>query len=400
LHVDSISVRNFRNLDAQTVSFTGPATVVIGRNGQGKTSLIEAIYLLAQAKSFRSPRLADLIAWGGDDTVSVEGILITSSGEKTVRVEFGGGKRSVFLNGNLVTSAKGFYGEVIAVEFTPDDLQLIKGGPSGRRLFLDRILSMFDRTYVEMLVHYNRALKHRNQLLSARRTRKRHQEQGNSDEDFSAELEPWNQLLVRYGSTLAQRRALLVQDLSADFMENYGSLANSSLSDGARSEEVCLQYCSDFLFDESATAPALRPPEELLARYSSTQDRDLRLGATSFGPHRDELEVTLDVGSGARGARASASQGQARSMTLALKIAATRLLHRTTGEAPILLLDDVESELDGARRAALHQLIRQIGSQVIVTATELSPEVKEVADRLSVLSISGGKIEAISEPQF
>lgn len=332
--------------------------------------------------------------------MSVEGILTTASGEKTVRVEFGDGKRTVFLNGNLVTSAKGFYGEVIAVEFTPDDLQLIKGGPSGRRLFLDRILSMFDRTSVEMLVHYNRALKHRNQLLSARRMRKRNPNLGSSEDDFSAELDPWNQLLVRYGSTLALRRAQLAEELSTDFKESYGSLANSSRGNANRFETVQLQYRSDYLLDDSDAQQTLCPPEELLAHYSSTQERDLRLGATSFGPHRDELEITLDVGSGARSARSSASQGQARSMTLALKIAATRLLHRKTGEAPILLLDDVESELDSARRAALHQLIRQIGSQVIVTATELSPEVKEVADRLSVVSISGGKIEAILDPKF
>ncbi|MCB0346481.1 MAG: AAA family ATPase, partial [Bdellovibrionales bacterium] len=172
MRIEKLVVQGFRNLHRVEAVFPSRVTYIVGPNGQGKTNLLEAVYLLSQAKSFRHSSTHDLLPWNAESSApcSVEASLQTDDGRKTVSFELEDGRRKVYVNGNRVSKASAFYGQFRAVVFSPDDVQLVKGGPGGRRRFLDRTLSMLDGQFVDHLVSYERALKSRNILLKRLRS--------------------------------------------------------------------------------------------------------------------------------------------------------------------------------------------------------------------------------------
>lgn len=387
MQIERLSVHRFRNLGTQTVDFPSRVTILTGKNGQGKTSLIEAIYLLAQAKSFRTASSRELVQWHStaiesDKRSVIEADVRSAIGLSTVRYEIENGRRSIQINGNRIDNARQFFGTVKAVEFTPDDLQLIKGGPVERRRYLDRILSMSDPVYVETLVHYQRALKQRNKILAAPGS--------GSSAELAIKLESWSRLLVEYGRVLSDKRQHFVKELTPRVIALYESIARSSGLEGG--ERVSLQLTGHFFEDG-----VVRSADQLLLEYRSRVAKDIERGCTGFGPQRDDLQLIFDTDSWSRSAGAAASQGQTRTLALSLKIAAVEYLQAVAEEPPILLLDDVESELDAGRREALKELIARIESQVIITTTDGAVYHQGWFENPYYIEISGGTIRRRNE---
>lgn len=381
MRIEELAVKNFRNLKEQRFQFTEPVTVIVGLNGQGKTSLLEAIFFLAHAKSFRTSHQSELIRWRLPDepvvAATVQGTVTSSAGSTGIACEIGPRSKRALINGKAVEQASLFYGQLVVVVFTPEELQLVKGAAAIRRKFIDRLLVMSDTMYVATAVQYQRALKQRNALLTSMRS-----DHLNAHKGLAAgSLRSWNMLLAKHGAVLAACRGKFLQALQPLAQKYYSELTGKS----AGSERIELGYVSHLADGETIFTEA-----QALELLENAAENDIRRGTTSIGPHRDDIDLRLDVGSGFHPARYTASQGQARSFALALVLAAVEHLAKLLGEPPIVLLDDVESEFDSMRRHALHTILSGLESQVIVTATEPSEELIRGSKQVQILTLQAG----------
>ena len=354
-----LRLRNHRNY-AQLDLAPGPGVnVFIGPNGQGKTNLLEAVAMLALSSSPRARREHELVgpvAPGSRIEAEVEtggavrelSIALDVEGERTRRViEVDGARRRAF----------DLPGHFRVVLFWPDDLGLVKGGPELRRRFLNQMLVQVQPGYARALSGLRRILEQRNSLLKRIAG-------GEGGEDV---LDAWNQELVQVGTEIVDARAKAVAELEPE-----AARCHSQIAAGERLE---VRY--------------LGPPENLAEAVNNSVGEDLRRGSTSVGPHRDDLRILLD----GQEARAYGSQGQQRTAVVSLKLAEADLIGRRAGERPVLLLDDVLSELDGERRAALlHEVAA--GGQVIVTSVEAGPFPPDLIAEAMVWTVNEGTIEA------
>ena len=380
MHLEQIEIRHFRNLKSQCIALPAQATMLVGKNGQGKTSLLEAIFLLSHGKSFRTTKMSELVQWAelsGELEAQlsfINGKFSTSDGEKLISCQIKGGKRILFFNGKRVERAANFFGHTRSIVFTPDELEQVKGPPLYRRQFIDRTLTLVDKYYLESLVQFHRALKSRNRVLSSAGA-------PSSISEIQKLLLSWDSLLSRYGRVIAEKRLLLAQDISPKLANYYKFLAGSS------SESACCRFDSELIFNREVLSE-----QSVMELYSKRLTRDIRLKSTSFGPHRDDLHLLLDTGFGMKNSRITASQGQVRCLALALKLAAAELILARTGEPPILLLDDVESELDKSRREALYELLKAFNSQTIITTTDQFDLTASRSLNCQVLYIDKGEV--------
>ncbi len=375
----SLEIDNFRNIKYLRIPFPNKVTVLTGKNGQGKTSLLESIYILSQAKSFRSSRPSELVNWDyleGDADCRVTGKISNIDGEREVSYTVKSGRKKVLVNGERVLSSSAFYGNLRCVEFTPDDLFLISGSPALRRRFFDRLISQIDSKYFDNLIAYHRALKHRNKMIVEGVSKYK-------------ELLPWDSILADKGTELSIKRKEVLEEYKEFFSLNYNYFTGYKSVSG-NIENANISYKSNFLSEDSE----IISKSDILELFESRFTKDLSRRSTFYGIHRDEFEITLNTGSGNRMAKLAASQGQKRSLSLSLKFSAVSLIEKLTNESAILLLDDVESELDRYRRQALYWKIRDISSQVIITATEISDSGFEDLSSPMVYHIESGKIES------
>ena len=336
--------QDFRNLARVDLTPSPHATIAVGQNGQGKTNLLEGVFFLATLKPLRANRLAELVRFGAE-RARVEGRFLLGGAEREIAVEVSRGVRQAFVDGKKAASLEEYFGGVAVVAFTPDDLGVVKGGPDERRQFLDR--AVFNRfpAYLRESRGYARALKGRNRLLKER---------------VAPEyLESWDQALASGGARLWIRRRALLVELAPRAVAATGAIGRTT--DPARYAYAPVHLEVDFASaDEDALARALY--EALRSRRA----RDLERGFTSVGPHADDVEIRL----GERLARTFASQGQQRALVLGWKIAEIENLQSALGFLPLLLLDDVSSELDPERNAYLMQYLARSGAQVFLTTTE------------------------------
>lgn len=365
MKLKQLSISRFRNIIEAEVEFPTRINVLVGRNGQGKTSVLEAMYLLGHNRSFRTAKSEEIksrLAGTGDTAVS--GIIDTEDGEKTLAYRYQDGRKQVFINGSKISSAAQFVGAVKIIDFTPDDLFLVKGTPQERRRFLDKLLALQDREYLEALVRYQRALKNRNALLTSGFNRPRN--------ELRVELSHWEKTLIEDGLRIGKRREALSKKLSSLAQVIYSEF----VTDGA-AEKIESRYESKFL-----------KVKELEEGFSSSLERDLKLRTTTFGVHRDDLLLTIDTGFGSHSAKQIASQGQTRSAALALKLAGVEYLRDSN---PIVLLDDVESELDKGRRERLLEYLLSLKSQIFIATTDRAA-LPGLAGEAVFFGVEGGKI--------
>ncbi len=344
MRVKSLSLKNFRNYEQAIITPDSGVTVFTGPNAQGKTNILEALHLCCLGRSHRTARDEELIRWGErsarvqiqtqqqDGTHEVTILLDkTQKKKKTVRI----GARQAERIGELL-------GHVCGVLFSPEDLSIVKSGPAERRRFIDMQLSQLRPSYFYALQRAVRTLNQRNALLK----------EIAKNPSLAPTLDMWDEQLALVGAQIAQDRREAIEQLSQDAKE-----AHASLTDGR--EELRLWYISQ-------TAESGDVAQQLLSRLHAARQEDLRRMTTTVGIHRDDIGVTIN----GKEARTFASQGQQRSAVLSLKLAQLEMAARETGEAPILMLDDVMSELDPGRRRQLIERIDRV--QTFVTCTDLS----------------------------
>lgn len=349
----SLRLNGFRNLETDELDFDPILNIFIGPNGQGKTNLLEAINMTATLKTFKTGiKNADLIQWGASEAhLSAQ---YDESGPLPVEIHISPEGKKASMSGTKIKDAAELGKNLAAVTFTPDDLQLIKGSPDNRRRALDRFCFGLDSRYAQSYRRYAKALAHRNQLLKGYPVDR-------------PSLDAFNETLIMTGVELIQLRFEAAQKWAVEFETQLESLVQGAFC-------AQMQYLSQvFGLDNLAAFTS----EELVQRFREKikikTDEELRRRTSLVGPHLDDIYFDFS----GRAARKIVSQGQARAMVLALKIAEVEVIHQMRQHPPLLLLDDVISELDKEKANNLLQKMISLGTQTFMTTTELTPLFKE-----------------------
>ena len=333
---------------------------IVGANGQGKTNLLEGLSVLSYGRSFRTPRSAELIRWG-EKSASVFATVSSAGGEVELGLAIQRGERTAYLNQNALPTLAELLGRLVCVTFTPTDLALVREGAAERRAFIDRYASVLDPLFFTHLMRYQRAYRTKRELLR-------------SGERRPELYEPLHTLMAEHGSYVVRGRERFVRELA-----QHARTVQQEIF--AADPALTLALESDGLQDGALLGPA-----EFIKIFEKQLPRELERQRSYVGPHRDDLALAL----GEHDARAFASQGQVRSIVLALKFGVLAQLEQTFHESPVVLLDDVDSELDETRRGALFRLVRNASYQVIVTSTTL-PDVLRGSD-VARIEIRAGEL--------
>lgn len=331
-------LQNFRNISLATLEFGRGRQFLCGQNGQGKTNLIEAVGLLTALRSFRTADTRHLIQQGHEGATLVFELEHEREGEVRVCVVLGREGKEVSVDQEKVTRFADFIGRYPAVVFSSADIQLLRGGPGGRRRWLDLTLSSADRGYLAALQSYHKALAERNVLLRKGAARN--------------ELEAFERTMAPSAVELVSRRKEGLAALGAQLTPAYARIADGS-------EEVALHYACDFDADSAGA---------FLEVIKQSLDRDLRFRTTLRGPHRDDFDFVLN----GMPAKDYGSEGQQRLLVIALRLAQAAWFEANGRIKPILLADDIVGELDPGRRERFWAAI-DAESQVLATGTEVPP---------------------------
>ena len=375
MHLVSLALTDFRSYGHATFE-TSPSgiTVVTGSNGAGKTNLIEAVAYLASLRSLRGAPTAALIRSGCDSAILRSVVIGAGSRRVTIDAQLqASGRDRVQVNGQALRRTRDLLGALQVTVFSPDDLALVKGPPAGRRSYLDDLRVALAPQRDDLLTELERVLKQRNALLkSAFSTGWR---PGRAlPEDVRFTLDVWDAKLATVGEQLVAARTALVTDLAPHVATAYSDLASGSATSSRLSTE--LSYAISWV-------------GPLDGALSAAREDDLRRGVTTVGPQRDDL--VLDIGG--LPARTHASQGEQRTLALALRLAGHRLLATAIGSSPVLLLDDVFSELDPARAEALMANLPALSeAQAILTTAGGLPPSAAAGAVASRFRVEGGKL--------
>jgi DNA replication and repair protein RecF len=337
-----LELRGYRNYEAADLEPAAGLTVVTGGNGEGKTNLLEAVAWLATMASFRGAP-GEALVRDGDERAVLRAVIGAGTRTTLVEAELArSGRDRVLVNRTPLRRARDLLGTLRTTVFSPDDLALVKGGPGERRRYLDDLLVACAPRHAATRADLERILRQRGALLRS--------SGGRATPDVVTTLDVWDAKLTEVGEALGRARGRLVERL-----EPLVSSAHAAVA-GEAAGEVGLGYAAPWRH------------EGLAAALAASRTEDLRRGVTTVGPHRDDLDVTLD----GRAARTHASQGEQRSVALALRLAGHHLVAEVTGSWPVLLLDDVFSELDATRAAALLRALPE-GQALLTTAVGLPP---------------------------
>jgi DNA replication and repair protein RecF len=343
LSVESLAVRGFRNISQLEISLGPRLNVVSGDNGQGKTNLLEALYVLATSRSFRTTRAADLVTHGGD-IASIRGAVREHGGVRQQTLGIRRGLREARVDGKRASSLATYAVLTPVVVFHPGSLALAAGSGAERRRLLDRLALYRSPSTLEDLAAYTKAMRGRQRILEAR-------------SETVSDLDHWEELIARHAIAVSQARETAATDLCTFAERAFREFA----SDGS---SLSLRYVRSGPVD----------PESFRAMLAANRARDRARGSATVGPHRDDLMLEL----GQRPVRGVASQGQHRAVVLALALAEIAVVAALRGVEPILLLDDVSSELDRHRTGALLRALGGRRGQILLTTTR--PELIDTTD--------------------
>ena len=355
-----LSIKHFRNYQDVDIDFNPRLNVFVGRNAQGKTNLLESIYFLALTRSHRTKTDKNLIQFE-EEQLKIAGSLQKQTGSIPLEIDLAPKGRITKVNHLKQARLSDYIGHMNVVLFAPEDLQLIKGAPSIRRKFIDMELGQIKPIYLSDLSSYNHVLKQRNSYLKTSH---------NIDETFLSVLD---EQLVEYGSRVMLHRSEFIKKLEA-----FGRKKHFEISNQLEKLSINYQPSVNYIDKERLT-------ETFLQALEKSRSRDLFKKNTGVGPHRDDMVFLIN------GVDASfASQGQHRSLVLSIKLAEIELMESITKESPILLLDDVMSELDNTRQLKLLETISQ-NIQTFITTTSLE-HLQNLPDNLSVFTVNDGQI--------
>ena len=358
--VERLELNNFRNYETLDLVFSNDISILYGDNAQGKTNVLEAVYLCSTTKSHKGSKDKDMIKIGSDEAHLR---MYFSRNDSTHKIDMHLKKsahKGVAIDGIPARRSSDVYGLVKVVFFSPEDLGMIKNGPAERRRFLDSGLCQINRTYLSFLSKYNKTLDQRNNLLK----------QISFDKNLKDTLDVWDAELIKYGKEVINARTEFVKEINKVVSDIHGSISGGK-------EGLLVKY------EPSVTA------EDFEQKLKKGTERDIFQKSTGTGPHRDDVSFF----SGDNNLKLFGSQGQQRTATLSLKFTEIEMIKRITGESPILLLDDVLSELDRSRQQSLLKFID--GIQTIITCTGLEEFVGCRKKINSLYKVTNGTIEVI-----
>jgi DNA replication and repair protein RecF len=373
MYLKTLHLRQFRNYREQHIEFSAPKTILLGDNAQGKSNLLEAVELLATLRSHRALRDRELVL-EGEPIGQITATLERETGTADLAVLFrNNGRRTVRLNGETLRRQLDFLGVMNAVQFSSLDLDLVRGGPGERRGWLDTLLIQLEPVYAYILQQYNTVLRQRNALLKQRR---RHEEAGESLPELE-QLAIWDAQLAAIGSRVIRRRARVLDRL-APLAQTWHQAISSS------TEVLEIRYAPNVVSEQDEPSAVQQAFLDKLAQRTIAEQHQ---GTTLVGPHRDEVEFTINQ----TPARQYGSQGQQRTLVLALKLAELKLIESVVGEPPLLLLDDVLAELDLNRQNKLLETI-QDRFQTLITTTHLGSFDAQWLKSSQILTVRSGCI--------
>jgi DNA replication and repair protein RecF len=359
VHLEHLRLRDFRNYAKLDVDFSPGFHLLLGRNAQGKTNILEAVYLLATLRSFRGVGSAQMVRHGQKGYFIGAGV--TSAGHHNVRIYWSPQERNLTLDSQPVRRLSDYLGILRAVVFCTEDVLLVKGPASRRRRYLDLLLSQTQPAYLSVLQRYAQAVRSRNALLKTRVLNE-------------AAMESFTREMVRLGSSIFASRHRLIPEIAPLVADAYRRIAHDH-------EQLQLAY-----------QPSVK--SDFAVELTQARSRERALRTTVVGPHRDEVLLAI----GERPAAQFASEGQKRSIAIALKLAQAEFLATHHGPPPVLLIDDVMGELDRQRRAAFLPLLRRAQharSQVFMTSTEENWP-RELSADLTRWEVNAGQIARLT----
>ncbi len=335
MYIKKVLLKNFRNYEEQEISLNKNINIIYGNNAQGKTNIIEAIFLCAYGKSFKAKKDKDLIKFGESQSrVEVEYEKIDREGSILAEIN---DKKTFFINHVKQNKISDIIGKINVVIFTPDDIEIIKDGPAKRRKFLDMMISSLKPNYLHLLNDYNKVLEQRNNYLRQIKIERK-------DENL---LDIWDEQLAEFAFKIFEYRKLYIEKIS-NIIEDIHNLITKS-----GKEEISIKYISTG-----------KSKESFLEYLKKSRKIDIQRGFTGVGIHRDDFMISVN----GKAVSIFGSQGQQRTAILTLKLCELRIVKEEIDDTPILLLDDFMSELDEKRRTSFLENIK--GNQVIITCTD------------------------------
>lgn len=368
MHVKTLSLEHYRNIGRLELNFDPGVNLLVGANAQGKTNILESILVLALTKSHRTHRDKELIQWQAD-AAKLSAVIEKKYGETRLDLRIGPHGKTAKVNGLEERKLSGFIGTLNVVMFAPEDLEIVKGSPSVRRRFMDMEIGQVHPSYLHHLQQYQKVVAQKNNEIK----------KGDSHSAASRMLvDVWNEQLASFGVKIIKNRQNFIHKL-----QEWAQEIHSGITSGG--EKIGIVYkpsfaCEDFQ-DESVLF------NQFMIKLSQVKDQEFRRGSCLIGPHRDDLAFTIN----GKDVLAYGSQGQQRTAALSLKLAELELMREEVGEYPVLLLDDVLSELDKNRQTQLIETFRG-KVQTFITATGIESVNPDKIGEARLFNVQDGRV--------
>jgi len=362
MKLKKLSITSFRNISTAEITAGERFNILFGKNAQGKTNLLESIFLLGTMKSFRTAKNRDMIKWGEPHAL-IRGLVTQEKLSREIHLLVTEEGKKARIDNKAATRLTDYFGNLNSVVFSPDEMTMIKGEPGQRRRYLDRAIFSADLQYLQIHHEYQSVLRNRNALLK-------------SGDQSSIDI--WNDQLVSTGFRLLEKRLSHIKQIEPLVQKFHQAVAGFS-------ESVTIRYLPHQM---ELTRLLDKGPEELREALARNRREEERRGTTMVGPHRDDMEFLLE----GRRLKQFASQGQQRSFILALKMAEIEYLQQQYNTPPVLLLDDMTSELDEQRNRNLLDFLEQKRMQVFITTTSLDNLHLASLSNYHAFHIEGGRI--------
>ncbi|MBR1844157.1 MAG: DNA replication/repair protein RecF [Lachnospiraceae bacterium] len=367
MYIENLRLKNYRNYKEISINFDPSINIIYGNNAEGKTNLLESIFLCATSRSHRGSKEKDIINFN-EEEAHIK-MIFNEKEEKKQVIDIQLNKESkkgIALNGIKKEKLSDFLGTFYAVIFSPEDLNIIKEGPATRRKFIDMELYQIDRQYVISISNYNKVLNQRNAVL-----KDIYNASGNNKNDLITLLDSYDDQLIRYGTEVILKRKENIEDIAKKIKDIYYKISGEK-------EELILNYENDVFSSEIE--------KTYKEKLKETKEQDIKQGYTTIGPHRDDISFIIDN----LDLRQFGSQGQKKTAAISLKLAELLIMKEKKGNTPVLLLDDVFSELDEKRQKELIENLD--GIQTIITCTGMKRNIYDLLKPNKIFKVSNNEV--------